>query len=115
MSPIDVEQTCAIIHGKLGNFIYRHYRLGYTQKVPAYVPTNPQTPSQMNWRFIFAEAIAAWKALPAAEKKEWNTRATKRSTRGTYLFRTYFLRDRPNVGSPARVGTTRIGGLDTVG
>lgn len=115
MTPIDVEQTCAIIHGKLGNFIYRHYRLGYTQKVAAYVPANPQTPSQMNWRFIFAEAIAAWKALPDDEKAIWNKKATRRGNRGTYLFRTHFLRDRQNVGSPARVGTTRVGGLDTVG
>ena len=98
-----------------GNPVIFRYRPGIGQeKIVYYQPTNPQTPAQMNWRFIFADAIAAWKALPDEEKREWNRKAVKRSTRGTYLFRSRYLDEHPNVGKQAKVGTTRAGGLDYV-
>lgn len=96
-----------------GNPTIFRYRPGIGQEqLPYYQPANPQTPTQMNWRFIFAEAIAAWKALSEQEKKTWNTKAAKRSTRGTYLFRSRYLDARSNIGGLWKVGTTRIGGLD---
>jgi hypothetical protein len=99
----------------LGNPVIFRYRPGYGQEQMAYYqPTNPQTPAQMNWRFIFAGAIAAWKALSDEEKAIWNTKAVKRSTRGTYLFRSHYLDQRANEGKQGEVGTTRIGGLDYV-
>ena len=113
--PPDPLEHCAHLHGKCGEWIYRHYPGQGTQRVAAYEPTNPQTPTQMNWRFIFADAIAAWKALSPAEQATWNAKAIKQGTRGTYLFRSWYLKQHPNVGSTVKIGTTRIGGLDTIG
>lgn len=91
MSSIELEQTCAIIHGKVGNWIYRHYRLGYTQKVPYYTPTNPQTEAQQAWRQVFADGIAAWHALSEAEKDEWRKKAKKKRMVGQHLFQSHYL------------------------
>ena len=95
-------------------WIFR-YRAGIGQeRMQYYFPTNPRTPKQMNWRFIFAEAIAAWKALSEEEKAEWDRRAIRQGKRGTDLFRSHFLKWRKNEGAPVKVGTTRIGGLDYI-
>ena len=84
------------------------------ERMKYYFPSNPQTPKQMNWRFVFAEAIAAWKALSEEDKAKWNKKGTRQGTKGTYLFRSHFLKWRKNEGGAWKVGTTRVGGLDYV-
>ena len=91
MAPLDPQKTCAVLHGKLGDYIYRHYPAQSTQKVPAYVPTNPQTPAQQAWRQVFADGIAAWKALSAEAKAEWWRKAKKKQMCGPHLFQRQYL------------------------
>jgi hypothetical protein len=55
--------VCGHLHGKVGDYVYRYYPGIALQRVPCYTPTNPRTGKQQTWREIFAQAIAAWKAL----------------------------------------------------
>ena len=84
------------------------------ERLAYYRSSNPRTSTQQNWRFIFAEAIAAWKALSDAEKREWNKKATRQGKRGIDIFCSHFLKWRKNEGSPVEVSTTRVGGLDYI-
>lgn len=58
-----------------------------------YRPTNPNTPAQQANRSKFALANAGWASLTAAEKKQWNSRATRQSRSGQRLYISWFMRN----------------------
>jgi hypothetical protein len=106
--------VCGHLHGKVGDYVYRYYPGIALQRVPYYTPTNPRTGKQQTWREIFAEAIAVWKALSDADKEVWNQEALRRGTRGTYLFRSWYLKTHRLTGQPFTVGETVIGSDDYI-
>ncbi len=61
-------------------------RKAYYVRMRYYRPTNPNTPAQQAGRSKFADAVAGWAALTAAEKEEYNKRAHKLSRRGRNLY-----------------------------
>ena len=114
MSWENLVEACGHLHGKVGDYVYRYYPGIALQRVPYYTPTNPRTGKQQTWREIFADAIAAWKALSEAEKRQWNREAVKKGTRGTYLFRSWYLKTNRLTGDVFTVGTTVIGSNDYI-
>jgi hypothetical protein len=54
-------------------------------------PSDPKTQLQVYRRGKFAEAMAAWKALPRDEKKRYNEMARKKRMNGTNLFVKEFM------------------------
>ena len=67
-------------------------RNAYYVRMRYYRPTNPNTPAQQAGRSKFADAVAGWAALTAAEKEEYNKRAHKLSRRGRNLYISEFMR-----------------------
>lgn len=67
-------------------------RKAYYVRMRYYRPTNPNTPAQQAGRSKFADAVAGWAALTAAEKEEYNKRAHKRSRRGRNLYISEYMR-----------------------
>ena len=67
-------------------------RKAYYVRMRYYRPTNPNTPAQQAGRSKFADAVAGWAALTAAEKEEYNKRAHKLSRRGRNLYISEFMR-----------------------
>lgn len=67
-------------------------RKTYYVKMRYYRPTNPNTPAQQAGRSKFAEAVQGWKDLTAAEKQEYNKRASRHSRRGRNLYISEFMR-----------------------
>ena len=51
------------IHGALGRQVCFRYRYGRQECVPYYVPTNPRTPRQQAWRWVFRQAVLSWQSL----------------------------------------------------
>lgn len=51
-----------------------------------YIPSNPQTVPQQNWRTIFANGMAAWGNLTNEQKETYNERAQKYHLHGVNLF-----------------------------
>jgi len=81
----------ARIRQRLGAFIFR-FRPGYGQeKMAYYTPANPQTEKQQAWRQVFADGIAAWKALDDEEKAEWWEKAKRKQMCGPHLFQSHYL------------------------
>lgn len=54
-------------------------------------PRNPKTPLQEGTRKGFQAAVAAWKALPEAEKDAYRKRAAREGRTGYHLFLSTFL------------------------
>ena len=67
-------------------------RKAYYVRMRYYRPTNPNTPAQQAGRSKFADAVAGWTALTAAEKEEYNKRAHKLSRRGRNLYISEYMR-----------------------
>ena len=67
-------------------------RNAYYVRMRYYRPTNPNTPAQQAGRSKFADAVAGWAALTAAEKEEYNKRAHKLSRRGRNLYISEYMR-----------------------
>ena len=67
-------------------------RKAYYVRMRYYRPTNPNTPAQQAGRSKFADAVAGWAALTAAEKEEYNKRAHKLSRRGRNLYISEYMR-----------------------
>lgn len=67
-------------------------RKAYYVRMRYYRPTNPNTPAQQANRNKFAAAMAGWKALSPAEKKQYNTRAHKLRKRGYELYISEYMR-----------------------
>ena len=67
-------------------------RNAYYVRMRYYRPTNPNTPAQQAGRSKFADAVAGWAALTAAEKEEYNKRAHKHSRRGRNLYISEYMR-----------------------
>ena len=109
-----LEEVCAHLHGRVGDYVYRYYPGIALQRVPYYTPTNPRTGKQQTWRKIFAEGIAAWHALSEEEKEEWRQKAKKKRMVGQHLFQSVWLKAHPLTGDPFTVGTTVIGGYDYI-
>ena len=64
----------------------KHYR------EPYYITKNPRTGPQQTWRGVFADAVAAWKALTPDEKNQYNIKAKGKHMSGYNLFlREYLL------------------------
>lgn len=75
-----------------GNPVIFRWRPGIGQEQMAYYqPANPQTEDQQAWRSVFADAVAAWQALPESEKKVWRTKGIRRSKMGYSLFLSRYL------------------------
>jgi len=67
--------------------IYRYYSRTRKQDIyPYVVPHNPQTPAQQANRMKFADAMAAWAALPQATKDTYEHRVRDRQMYGKNLF-----------------------------
>lgn len=67
-------------------------RKTYYVKMRYYRPTNPNSSAQQAGRSKFADAVAGWAALTAAEKEEYNKRAHKLSRRGRNLYISEYMR-----------------------
>ena len=67
-------------------------RKAYYVRMRYYRPTNPNTPAQQAGRSKFADAVAGWAALTAAEKEEYNKRAHKLSRHGRNLYISEYMR-----------------------
>lgn len=67
-------------------------RVSYYVKMRYYKPTNPNTAAQQARRSKFAEAVASWKGLSAAQKMIYNNRAHRQSRRGQNLYISEFMR-----------------------
>jgi hypothetical protein len=57
------------------------------------IPTDPATPSQLAYRFAFAEAVAEWQSLSPAEKKTWQATASKEGLPGYQYFLSHRMRE----------------------
>lgn len=84
------------------------------ERMDYYSGVNPQTPTQQNWRYIFAQGIAAWHALSDEKKAHYWAIAKRQSRNGQHYFQSWWLQSHKNVGQPWTVGTTRLGSLDYV-
>jgi hypothetical protein len=71
--------------------IFKYYSGLGQRVVPYYRPFNPQTETQQAWRSVFANAVAAWQALPESEKKVWRAKGIRRSKMGYSLFLSRYL------------------------
>ncbi len=56
------------------------------------VPRNPRTPRQQGGRLRFADAVAAWQALPPEERRQHAVEARDLGCSGYNLFISRFLR-----------------------
>ena len=69
--------------------IYRvRHRWGKTvqEKLPFYVPDNPQSISQLAWREAFSEAVAGWQALTPEQQAVYNKKARYENYSGYNLY-----------------------------
>lgn len=55
------------------------------------VPHDPRTPAQRDRRARFHAAVAAWRALPEADKDAFRKRAAREERTGYHLFLAEFL------------------------
>lgn len=109
-----LEEVCAHLQGKVGDYVYRYYPGIALQRVPYYTPTNPRTGKQQTWREIFAQGIAAWHALSEEEKDEWRQKAKKKRMVGQHLFQSTWLKAHRLTGNLFTVGETVIGSADYI-
>ena len=81
-----------VLHTIRGFPVIFRYRPGIGQEqLPYYQPTNRQTETQQAWRGVFADAVAAWQALPDSDKRKWRKKGTRRSKMGYTLFLSRYL------------------------
>jgi hypothetical protein len=83
-------------HGALGTSMIAETWNGINYVKSYAVPRNPRTPRQQRGRVRFADAVAAWQALPEAEKEAYKGSAVGMSGYNAFLSR--FMMDR--VGRP---------------
>lgn len=50
----------------------------YHEVLPFYKPSNPQTLAQQAWRYIFRDAIDAWRLLSPEQKAVWKQKGARR-------------------------------------
>lgn len=84
MTPI----PCMRAAGRVGKqwIIQRYPHIGQTLAYPYVAPTNPNSPAQQASRQRFADAMAAWKVLPAEEKAGFEYRARLKALTGKNIF-----------------------------
>jgi len=58
--------------GTIGNVLTYQGRKGFRHTHKKALPTNPRTPAQIADRLLFANAVAEWQELNAAQKKVYN-------------------------------------------
>jgi len=63
------------LHGAYGKHLCFRYRYKRQEAVPFYIPSNPRTPRQQAWRWVFAQAILFWHSLTSAQHLLYNQRA----------------------------------------
>ncbi len=56
-----------------------------------YMPTNPQTEMQQNWRAVFTAGVGAWRLLTDGERIEYNKIGRKYRMTGYNLFLRRYL------------------------
>lgn len=66
-------------------------RRQYFVRMRTYRPTNPQTATQQANRSTFADAVAAWQVMDAAQRQPYIDRAVRKSRRGRNLFIQEFM------------------------
>lgn len=66
-------------------------RRQYFVRMRNYRPTNPQTEPQQANRATFADAVAAWQGMDAAQRQPYIDRAIRKSRRGRNLFIQEFM------------------------
>ena len=77
--------------------IYGIYRVRHRwgkviqEKLPFYVPTNPQTEAQQANRQKMADAVAAWQSLTPEQKEIYNERAKGKNLTGNNIFISEYL------------------------
>jgi len=78
--------------GLYGIYRVRH-RWGKTiqEKLPFYVPTNPQTEAQQAWRQVYADSVTAWQALTPEQKAVYNENAKGKKMSGYNFFQKEYL------------------------
>jgi len=74
MGKIQFGSMVTAISGKIGGQVYSRNKAGAYVKNKV-IPTNPNTPSQVDARQQFAMVSAAWKALTRAVKRAWITQS----------------------------------------
>lgn len=67
-------------------------RKTYYVRMRYYRPTNPNSPQQQAKRSLFAEAMASWQGLSAADKKQWKIKALKQSRRPHNLYISNYMK-----------------------
>jgi len=95
---------CGEDNERCGVYQQRYRRLdfwtaGYTPKgkkrnffmKPAW-PDNPQYENQQIWRGSFADAVAAWQALTAGQKREYDIIAIRKRRCGYHFFVSQYLK-----------------------
>lgn len=89
-------------HGALGRSIIAEtwHGINYIKKYA--VPRNPRTPRQQRGRRRFADAVAAWQALPREAKEAWERSAVGMSGYNSFLSRYMRAQDggRPSPPPP---------------
>jgi len=68
-------------------------------------PKDAKTSAQLSWRTMYQLAITLWHALPAAEKKAWESVATPHHMTGYAYFLSQALRPNPGIYLPLAGGT----------
>jgi hypothetical protein len=68
-------------------------------------PKDAKTSAQLAWRTMYQLAITLWHALPAAEKKAWESVATPHHMTGYAYFLSQALRPNPGIYLPLAGGT----------
>lgn len=61
------------------------------EKMDFYIPANPQTPGQQNWRAKLRAAVIAWLALTDEQKEVYNKKAKYKDYSGYNLYISEFL------------------------
>jgi len=74
-----------------GIYQRKHTKKGVQiSKSKFYVPKNPHSIPQENWRTVFREAVAAWEALDSETKEIYNLKARPLHFQGrNYFYRQY--------------------------
>lgn len=85
-----VPRSGFVMSGKLGDLVF--CKDGDKVYVREFVPpTDPKTPAQVAERGLFAEAVAAWRALSDPDKKDYKKRAALEGRKGYGLFLSEYL------------------------
>ena len=88
-----------LIWGKLGSRIYRraHTRAGVRSVAyEKFIPSNPQTAKQQNWRRSFCLGMKEWKALSFLEKRNYQEKVKGLPLYPRNLFLSAFLKAKKN-------------------